>query len=62
MDKMITKKDILQTLHSLYNVIDKLNYDINNCIDIIDCKQITDLIDSSDEISEILRYMICEIE
>ncbi len=57
----MNKKDLLQTLHNLYDEFAQLHDDINNCID-INCEQNTDLIDSNHEIEEIIRYMICEIE
>lgn len=57
----MTKKEILQTLHNMYDEVAELHDDINNCID-INCEQNTDLIESNYEIEEIIRCMICEIE
>lgn len=57
----MTKKEILQTLHNMYDEVAQLHHDINNCIDITS-EQNTDLIDSNSELNEIIRCMICEIE
>ena len=57
----MNKKELLQTLHNLYEKTSQLHYDIINCNDIT-CEQNKDLIDNISEVEDIFRCMICEIE
>lgn len=57
----MTRVELLQTLHNVYNVVAQLHNNIDNCVDITD-KQRVDLIESSYELEEIIRCMLCEFD
>lgn len=57
----MTRTELLQALHNVYNVVAQLHSNISNCNDIT-TKQRVDLTESSYELEEITRCMLCEFD